>query len=261
MKPKKLIFGSVAAKHFYPDFPREPKDLDFLCEKGQSKKGTEYAWYGESSQWILDNNPDSEYVIPEFLFTIKYAHAKWDIFWEKTMYDVMFFQKKGVKVNETLYSLLMKDFTEFHGRRWAALKGKNSKTFFEDAVKRKYVHDSIHEAIAYYDRPLYERILKSPGEVACSKEKFYSLSHKDQIRLAKEEIFVTALERFCVPNDFKVARQRAYWLSLKKFITTMSSGWMTRFLVDNYAELYINKDDYITKFQKNAHKLTLNETK
>ena len=25
-----MIIGSTAIKHFYPDFPREPKDLDFV---------------------------------------------------------------------------------------------------------------------------------------------------------------------------------------------------------------------------------------
>lgn len=29
-----LIFGSTAAKHWFPDFPREPHDLDLISKKG-----------------------------------------------------------------------------------------------------------------------------------------------------------------------------------------------------------------------------------
>lgn len=83
------------------------------------------------------------------------------------------------------------------------------------------------------------------------------LSHEDQIRLAKEEIFVTAIERFLVPSDFKFSAHRAYWLSLKKFICTMSSGKMTRFLIDNFSKLAKNNDDYVAKFKQNKHKLIL----
>ena len=123
-------------------------------------------------------------------------------------------------------------------------------------MKRKYVHDTIHEAVAYYERPLYELILTGKG-VECDVDKMKKLSHEDQIRLAKEEIFVTAIERYLVPADFKFSAHRAYWLSLKKFVTTMSSGKMTRFLIDNFEKLAKNNDDYVGKFKQNQDKLKL----
>jgi hypothetical protein len=125
-----------------------------------------------------------------------------------------------------------------------------------DAVSRKYVHDTIHDAVAYYERPLYEKILTGQG-VECDVSLIYALPEEDQIRLAKEEIFVTALERFLVPNDFRFSQNRAYWLSLKKFVTTMSSGKMSKFLIDNFSKLAYNKDDYVSKFKQNEHKLKL----
>lgn len=249
-----LIFGSTASKYFFPDF-REPKDLDILTPEIKMTKEEQYYWFGPSSEYILANNKHPEYVDPEFLLTIKMAHAAWNVHWEKTMADIVFFQRKGLKMNVELYKLLMKDFTEHYGKKWATLKDKDSDSFFKDAVKRKYVHDTIHEAVAYYERPLYESILTNDKTVLCSKAKFELLSLDDQLKLAKEEVFVTALERFLIPQDFKFSKQRAYWLSLKKFITTMSSGFMRKFLIENYDALAINKDDYVSKFQQNQHKL------
>jgi len=43
-----LIIGSTAIKHYFPDFPREPKDLDIAVptEKGyRNGKGIAYRQY------------------------------------------------------------------------------------------------------------------------------------------------------------------------------------------------------------------------
>lgn len=266
LSDKFVIIGSYAAHFHIPEY-RLPQDLDILVHPDNQHlirdlyKNTfdrvEPAWYGPSSQWILDHT-EGEYPSLDTLYTIKAAQLKFDVKWDKTSNDVIDFQKRGCQVIPELFDLLLQDFTAFHGRRWAKLEGKDNKTFFEDAVKRKYVHDSIHEAVAYYDRPLYESILTGKG-VSCSRKKFESLSHDDQIRLAKEEIFVTALERFLIPQNFKFSSQRAYWLSLKKFVTTMSSGWMSKFLIDNFLELSYNKDQYTDKFNQNRHKLIENK--
>jgi hypothetical protein len=253
------IIGSVAAKFHFPEY-REPRDLDVLTEEPFNSseypdKRVETAWYGASSQWILDHT-EGPYASPEVLYTIKAAQLKFNVFWEKTASDVIFFQRKNIPIIDELFVLCLADFKKLHGARWAKLKGKNSTTFFQDAVTRKYVHDSIHDAVAYYEEPLYQKILTGEG-VQCSQDKFLSLDHEDQLKLAKEEIFVTALERFIIPADFAESRQRAYWMSLKKFVTTMSSGWMSRFLIDNFEKLAYNTDDYISKFKQNQNKLTL----
>jgi len=268
MNNKYIIIGSAAAKYWNPNY-REPMDLDILCHpeiqeniklsnQPYREKRIECSWYGPSSQYILDNT-DIMYASEETLYTIKAAQLKFDVFWDKTANDVIDYQRRGIRLNQELFNLLIKDFTEFHGKRWANLKGKDNQTFFQDAVTRKYVHDTIHDAVAYYDRPLYEKILTGKG-VECDVNLIYDLPEEDQIRLAKEEIFVTALERFLIPKDFKFSQNRAYWLSLKKFITTMSSGKMSKFLIDNFSKLSYNADDYVTTFRQNEHKLKLEKT-
>ena len=159
-------------------------------------------------------------------------------------------------MDENLYKSLVKDWIGVHGRKWASLKNKDSTTFFEDAVIRKYIHDSIHEAVAVYDKPLYENLIVDG--VNCSKEGFDKLSLADKVLLTKEEIWVTALERYHIPSDFKCGHAKAYGESLKKLATTMSSGWFKFFILDNFNLLTGCKDKtYIEKFKQaeQDHKL------
>lgn len=252
---KTLIFGSTAIKHWFPEF-RDPKDLDIISQEPVMTQGIQHYWF-PTCQYFLDNNKDSTYLDPEFLYHCKAATLGWNVHWDKTVNDVLFFQQHGFKLNTDLYKLLVKDFTQIHGKKWASLKGKDSTSFFEDSVARKYNHDSIHEAVAYYNEPIYKSVLKGPESVLCDKDKFEKLLFEDKIKMVKEEVFVTALERFLIPNDFKYSANLAYWRSLKKLTTTMSSGWFKMFIIANFIDLYKNSDDYVQKFNNNQEKLKL----
>lgn len=246
----KLIIGSTAANYWYPEF-RKPKDLDLMTEDPLMSKSEQHYWFGQSSEMILDLNKDSKYIDADLLLTLKTAHSGWDIHWQKTMYDILFLKNKGLKVNTELYKLLVKDFTRIHGKKWASLEGKDSNQFFEDAVIRKYNHDSIHEVIANYEKPLYFKILKEEGKVGCSETKFQDLSYQHKIEMIKEEVWVTALERYLIPEDFKYSCGLAYIKSLKKLATTMSTGWFKFFILDNYQNLVFDNDmSYIERFKK-----------
>ncbi len=247
MNRSSLIFGSSAIKHWYSDF-RTPKDVDYMCQEPCMTKDVQNYWI-PSFQTIIDRNLDNTYIDPDLLLTIKASHAGWDIHWSKTMGDILFLKSKGHKIDRDLYHQLVKDWIKVHGKKWASLKKKNSETFFVDGVQRKYVHDDIHEAVSVYDKPLYEKLL-SEG-VSCSEEGFERLSFEDKLLLVKEEAWVTAIERFLIPKNFKTSQQLAYWKSLKKLMTTMSSGWFKFFMIDNYEYLYKNDDvSYITKFKE-----------
>jgi hypothetical protein len=244
----KLIFGSHAMRHWFHDFKRTPKDLDIMTKEEKMTREEQHYWV-PSFQYILDNNKDDTYLDPDYLLTVKTSHAGWDIHWDKTVADIIFLKNKGYKVDKKLYDLLVKDWISVHGVRWATLKGKDSDTFFVDAVKRKYVHDDIHSAIAVYDRPLYERLIFEG--VSCSKKGFDKLSFDDKILLVKEEVWVTALERYHIPSDFTCGHMAAYGKSLKKLATTMSSGWFKFFILDNIDKLVsCDKKEYIKKFKQ-----------
>jgi hypothetical protein len=251
MPKETLIIGSRAMRTWYPDFKREPKDVDVISKVPHMSRDTQHYWV-DSFQYILDNNANSFCADPTFLLTLKMSHAGWDIHWEKTMSDILFLKKKGVKVDKHLYNLLVKDWIAVHGKKWASLKNKDSTTFFKDAVERKYVHDDIHEAVAVYDKPLYESLII--GGVNCSQKGFETLSFEDKILLVKEEVWVTALERYHIPSDFTCGHPAAYGKSLKKLATTMSSGWFKFFILDNFQHLTGCKNrEYIEKFEKAEH--------
>lgn len=247
-----MIFGSTAIKYFYPDF-RDPKDLDLMSE-GESKKGKEYHWI-EEFDLLIKLSKNKDYLDPDLMLTLKASHANWDVWWDKTMFDILFLKEKGHEINYDIYKTLKKAWKNIHGRESAPLINKSKKDFFNDAVKRIYDHDSIHDAISFYEEPLFHRILKSENSVECSLRKFNKLSFDDQIKLAKEEIYVTALERFIIPEIPGYSLGRAYNDSLKKFVTTMSSGWMSFFLIDNFKFLLYDKFNYKLKLEQNKHKL------
>jgi len=89
------------------------------------------------------------------------------------------------------------------------------------------------------------------GVVEISKEKFDNLPECDKVLLVKEEVIVTALERYLIPADFKYSQNLAYAKSLKKLLTTMAeSGWFVRWMIFNYDKLWKNNDwSFITKFK------------
>jgi hypothetical protein len=244
----KLIIGSHAMRHWFPDFPREPKDLDIISEVPQMSRDIQHYWIPEFEHFLKFNTND-KFLDPDFLLNLKLSHAGWDVHWEKTMHDILFLKSKGYKADRKLYKKLVKGWIKVHGKKWASLKGKDSKTFFEDTVVRKYVHDDIHNVVAIYDEPLYERLIVKG--VSCGEDAFNLLSEEDKLNLVKEEVWVTALERYLIPSNFTCGDALAYSKSLKKLATTMSSGYFKFFILDNYDKLCKDRDkSYIEKFKE-----------
>ena len=244
-----MIFGSTALKHFYPEF-REPNDLDIMSTDVKTTREEQRYWIPEFKE-LIERSENKEFLDPCLMLAIKASHANWNIHWEKTMTDILFLKSKGLEIDRPLYDRLVKGWRKVHGREAAPLKGKTADQFFGDAVNRKYVHDDIHKAVAYYDEPIYTRIQPDNGTVECMEDLFLQMSHEDQIKMAKEEIFVTALGRWIIPEVPRYSPKRAYNAALKKFVTTMSKNWMSFFLINNFKELSCNTDDYVLLFKSN----------
>lgn len=247
MKVKKLLIGSKALKHHFPDFPREPKDTDYICE--EKIIGTD-SKISPSSKLILDKYSELEICPADVLYTLKVSHAFWNIHWEKTMSDIRFLQSKGFrKVNEDLFKELYRDCEDRYGKKNAYLK-KSNEDFFKDSIKRKYIHDDLHKAMSFYDIPLYEKLKTDLSKAMVSYELFLNLSYEDKIRLCQEEIYVTALERFLIPNDFRLSPFSAYLRACKLLIISMTKGWFPKFMVENWIDISKNnKYDFIKKFK------------
>lgn len=234
----KLIIGSTAMRHWFPDF-REPKDLDLLtpyqikCDKAGV---IETQWHREA-EFLIKKSKDPVFADPALLFSIKVSHAHWNIHWDKTMYDIEFLKRKGVVLDMEVYDRLIPVWEEIHGKKKVNMK-QSMDTFFKDAVKRDYDHELLHELVAFYDRPLHEQIRPDHGTAWCSRELFEGLSPDDQARCVLEEILATAIERGRLTNHSgKIERLTAVNKAHFLLCTSMAKGWFARYLILNKFEL------------------------
>lgn len=116
---------------------------------------------------------------------------------------------------------------------------KTNEEFFDDAVSKVYDHDTLHELVAYGDRPLYT-YLKSEGKEGsawCEKSLWDQFTHQQKVLCVAEEVYVIATERFLVPSDWEKQTRVAYMDSLRKVCTTLTSGWFRDFAIDNYPDI------------------------
>lgn len=254
-----VLIGSKAMKHHFPD-SREPSDVDFFSphsreqlELPNATKRVETFWHEDLAKWNW-----TTIATPDELYTIKVSHAFWELknkSWSKHMMDVLFLQSKGATLIPELYKILYKVWEDTHGKKKVNLEA-DPETFFNDKiVKRIYDHDSIHESVAYYERPLFERILRDDSDVAVDKSKWDAMDHEDKLKMVREEIYATALERKLVPTDYKSSPGAAYNWTLQKTITSLTKGWFALFVVENFKDLTKADVDYVKRHKDNAHKL------
>lgn len=264
---KQILVGSQAIKTHFPDFYRETNDYDFWRIGGGDYRKSKGDLVLNPEDFTVSKNPDQieikdvsryeglSYFVekcqdlpsPTDLYTLKLSHCFWNIHWQKTMRDILFFQENNIQYDSDLFKLLYKDWEIIHGKKPAYLDMDNDE-FFTESVKRKYIHDDIHAAIAYYDKPMYSVLKTDSSKALISRKMFESLSHEDKIKTCREEIYVTALERFLVPNKFVYSTLVAYRGALKRLVTSMTKGWFPLFIVLNYKELKNPDLDYREKF-------------
>lgn len=249
----KTLIGSLAAKQWFPDF-REPQDVDYHSPSPVDDEDRYDVFVDPRlSAWEW-----GEVATPEELYTMKVSHSFWEIgnTWQKHMNDIVFFQRKGVEFDRELYDILVPIWKDLHGRKRTSL-AQNAQNFFTDAVDRKYVHDSIHESIAYYDRPMYESILVQGEEVMTDSAKFFSMDEDLQLKLVREEVMATALERILIPKNYKHSPTAAYAWALQRTITSLFKNEWALWTVLHYDTLARPDCDYVQRHFDKSDKLIL----
>lgn len=231
----KLIYGSQAIKHWFPDFKREPKDTDYISDiKQRNTKETEY-YRADFFEYLRTFNEDNTYVDPDLLYTIKLSHLSYNINWDKHMHDIIFMKNKWCKVIHDFYILLMEGWKTIHWYKKCNLNVKNE-DFFKSNIKRKYDHDWLHEQYALHGRPMNERIRPDLSSPKCSKELWDKLTYQEKLDCAIEEIYVLTTERFIFVDKPK-SLKHAKVITLKNMITSTTSWWFNLFLKENFKEL------------------------
>lgn len=248
----RLVIGSTALREHIPS-SRVPKDLDVFSPV--SRPGEETFWHSSFGEWLSDGTDRCASL--DELYTLKVSHAYWELrngSWDKHMLDVVELRRAGANLIPELHDLLYMVWEEEHGPKRLDLN-QEAEDFFADAVKRLYDHDSIHESVCYYDRPLYVAVLKSGASVAMDMGKVWQLSFEDQVRLFREEVYVTALERLVIPSGYRYSPRRAYAWALRRTITSLTKGRSARFIVENYEQFRVPDVDYVARHRLNSSRL------
>jgi len=256
------LVGSRAIRWHFPDF-REPKDWDWYVTGDDVR--TYLGMPFEHNDMFTDDRIAAwnwgTVATPDELYTIKVSHSFWVINttqnWDKHTRDIVFLKANGAQFIRPLYDILRPIWADSYRRHTVSLD-KTAKDFFDDAVPRKYDHDSIHETIAYGDRPLYESILREGSEVAVDNSKFRAMDLGTQLNLVREEVYATALERWLIPNNYHGSPTAAYAKALRKTATSLFKGEWALFLMLNVDKLLRPDVDYVRRHKDNIHKLRLN---
>lgn len=252
------LIGSHAMKAWFPD-AREP--------------GLDRDYHRNNTRWVplgvlgsrLDIFTDERLgawdwdhtATPDELYTLKISHAFWEINgareWDKHAADIVFLERKGAQFLRPLYNIVLPIWKERYRRNPTNLNQTAGK-FFDDAVDRKYDHDSVHRSVAYGERPLYEAILKDGSEVAVDNDKFWALDLDTQLKLVREEIYATALERILIPNDYQGSPRAAYHWALRRTATSLFKGEWALFLM-LHLDTLMKPDDYLARHFAGRHHL------
>jgi hypothetical protein len=254
------VIGSRAMKIWYDD-SRAPKgDWDYHSDKPvdpeyfEGLSGRHDVFVDERlGQWRW-----KEWANPNELYTLKISHSFWEIngprSWDKHASDVVFLSRKGAEFIRPLYDIVLPIWKERY-RRNPTNTNQSKDKFFADAVVRKYDHDSLHESVAYGDRPLYESILKDGSDVAVDTDKFFRMDLETQLKLVREEIYATALERILIPKDYRGSPGAAYYWALRRTVTSLFKGEWALFLMLHLDRLMRPDYDYVGRHRANMHLL------
>lgn len=263
IRPLEVVVGSKAMLYLGLS-TRQPKDLDIVTNESDrppiagvdSLYDVRLTTFLEAMRQQANHANEIEKPSLDFLYTLKVSHSYWDLphtSWYKHVLDISILKQAGAVLWPELHAVLYKIWEEKWGKKQVNLYMDKS-AFFDDAVPRTYDHDSIHRAVAYGDRPLYESVLVPGQEIAQSTKAIKALDKVTRDRLYREEIYVTALERDILPG-WLTSPRAAYLKALKKMVTSLSKGWSATYLLDNIRDFMEPEIDYVTHCMCNAHLL------
>ena len=237
-----MIIGSQAIKHHFPDFPRQPKDLDVIKENKMDDISVDVKVEKLSNPILIEYYKDKgyipKYIEPNELYTLKISHSFWALennSWEKHMWDIQWLKDKGCQLIKPLFDKLYPFWNEMHGKNKRSNLNMSADKFFDNAVNYPVEHDLLHEYLIKHpffggqEKPTYFYILKEGAEVDVDENKFNKLTEQQKFNLVFEEVAVMSLERFS-----KLYYKQAYNTMLKKFIIGHAPLWEALWIIQNH---------------------------
>lgn len=257
-----ILIGSSAIKHYFPDFPREPKDRDYIIFEYQhfdimTNYKTEYFKNKVISDLYVNNNQE-QVIELNHLYTLKISHSLWDLengSWSKHMWDIQWLRDRCCVLDIDLFYKLYQHWEKVHGKRKTSNLNMTADKFFDNAIKCPIDHDTLHEYLIQHNffngqlEPTYKKVLADNQEVLPDESKFNLLSEDEKLKLTFEEVCVMAYER-AGSTDYRIAFHKM----LKKFITSHASVWQAVHIIQNHRTLlrYLTFN-YIEHLNNYAH--------
>lgn len=240
------IIGSTAMKHWWPEFPRNPKDVDVIEGQAVVNKSIWEKQFIEENkrvEWLKNPIMDDKlyninYATPEELLTLKASHLFFDINFDKHCYDVQWMLEKGCKINVELFHELYKMFCVIHGGNKRSNLDMSSEEFFDNALKTEHSHDGLHELLIQHEyfegqeKPTYTKILKEGKDVDVCMNKFNELTEKEKFNIVFEECAVMQFERY-----EKLQYRVGFSKMLKKFLQSHCKIEEAVWIIENYKML------------------------
>lgn len=234
-----LIIGSTAIRHYFPDFNRNPKDIDVAVLKDKPREGNKEFLVNP----VILKYQESGYLEPNLLLSLKISHLFWDINWDKHLYDVQFLLSKGCKYDLGLIQELRIFWNSYLPKVRRSRLEMNKEDFFTNNVNEDVEqHDYLHTLLA--DIPAYTKILKEGCEVELDENKWHALSFEEKCDVVFEETSVMAFERYKTV-DYRVAYKR----QLKDNIIKHFPLYIAVFSIENYKNLEKPKFNFKIKIE------------
>lgn len=262
---ERVLIGSqaVVARLGEEAFGRAPGDWDYLAlTKGGPREDVVLG------TGLLDRYPFQEEVATvDEVYTLKVSHSPWVVTshstWMKHLRDVRVLRDSGAQVVEALHEVAYAEWERRQGAKRVNLR-QDKEAFFASGVRRLYDHDSVHAAVAFGERPLFQAILKPGEEVLTSRALFEKLPLLRQRQLAQEEVMVLSLERDLIPRHERSGQEpqkrdlfTSYQRQLHLLITQYSKGWFPRWIIEHYWEVAQPPFNYWACFQESPRKVRL----
>lgn len=244
-----LLIGSRALNYWF-DSVKISDDTDWDVISPEPIEGCEWhdpnllnnkdvVNYASRNLVVLPNGDTARVVYPLGLALIKRSHLHRSLSFQKhiTHYHKVLryqhvFDYSDKKFLEERIALTKEQFPQGNPNLM-----QSKEDFFDDAVPKVYDHDYLHELVAYYDKPLYTRLLRDTSLAWCENNKWVTLTDANKALCVAEEVQVIAIERFLIPKNWEYPCKLAYMKALEKVCTTLCSGWFRDFAIDNYPEI------------------------
>lgn len=193
----------------------------------------------------------------DWLLFFKESHKfkKDSVHFLKTLNDIKLLHDIGALLPLDSWELLDEREKLTYTNKLPNLNVKKNEFFNPETVNYKYDHDSIHLAVAVYDKPAYNYYKPDESEVYCSEEMFWAVGGDIRLAGVYEEACVLALERSLIPFNFKPNPDKAFATALEKVCTSITSGWFRDYAYSHYHEVWAlyHKNGgkaYVTRFQR-----------